>query len=209
MKRLLLLSLFVLASCAHRVVVAAPAVPVPSLVPETYDQFMFRTEGVDCPTVTVHDVGAPVPDCKKMHDAFDRGRTNLVNKGFPLAATLLKMSGVNFWQTQLVWNETEAFPRMKDLGAMAEYLSFANSIFFAFEECIEHEVQHWGLLLMDGQEARTPEAIALLKDADQSQWGYIWQVPCHNTSDDRFGDGTSLSISGRAGCVQPYSGVHQ
>ncbi len=179
--------------------------PIPQPSSETYDQFLVRTEGVNCAQITAHDIGAPIPDCKKMHDAFDRGRTNLINKGFPQAATMLKMSGVSFWQTQQVWNPNEVFPRMKDLGAMAEFLPLENTIFFAFEECIQHEVQHWGLLLLDGQEMRMPDAIALPKDADQANWDHIWQIACHDTSDDRFGDGTSLSVSGRAGCVEPYS----
>ncbi len=187
--------LLLLPSCSHNVLVPQP---------ETYSQFMVRTEGVDCAAVTAHDTGAPVPDCVKLHDAFARGRA-LVAAKYPEAVNV-KMGPVNFWQTQLMWNAGEAFPRMKGNGAMAQTITWASTIQYAFEESVEHEAVHWIMFQIRPDLMRTAEAIA--KDADQAGFDRIYQITCHLTSDDPFGiPGTSISVSGRAGCISvAYSG---
>jgi hypothetical protein len=185
--------------CAHSVPVVVPA-------PETPCEMILRTEGVSCATLAAgHDVGAPTPDTIKMYNAFVRGR-NRVALLYPAAANI-KMNALNFWQTAVHWNPGEAFPRMPD-GAMAITLVGIN-IQFAFEQCIEHETTHALIWLLDPGKVRTQAAIDDPADADQKALGFdhIYQITCHLTVDDPIvDDGPSLSVSGRAGCVQAYDG---
>lgn len=166
---------------------------------------LHRTEGVTCDDLTRHDDGAPVPDCKKVYGAWVRGRDRVV-KEFPEAIDV-KMSTVTFWQTKVYFNPDEQFPRMLNVGAMAETLWYADDIIYAFEETIEHEATHWIMYLINGTEHRTQAAIDLPRDVDQVMWQYLKEIACHNTSDDPFGDGFSMSKSGRAGCIRMYNGI--
>ncbi len=198
----LLLSSLLLTACAKHVAVVPP-VPV-----ETYDQFLVRTEGVDCPTLTAHDLDAPIPDCHKMVDAIKRGRVLAAQKFGAAAVNAIKMSSTNFWQTQVVWNANENFPRMKDLGAMAETFEYGY-IFYAFPETLEHEWVHRVYMLLEGNVPRTQTALDAPQDADQKAYGFTYErsITCHKTTDDPIIDQRpSLSSSGRAGCENPYSG---
>ncbi len=204
MKKLLLF-LLVLTAC-HGSSVPAP-IPVPS--PETPCAMILRTEGVSCTTLqSGADVGAPIPDPVNMYNSFVRGRARAALL-YPTAANI-KMSSLNFWQTQIAWNPGEAFPRMASgpaIGAMGETVLMIN-IFFAFPECIEHETVHSMVDMLDPTLMRTASASALAVDADQAIYDHVWQITCHLTSDDPIINAApSLSSSGRAGCVQPYSGL--
>ncbi len=188
-------------------------IPVPVVVPpapvETYDQFLKRTEGVTCAVITAHDMNAPIPDCHKIVDAINRGRVLATQKFGTAAVAAVKLSSISFWQTQLVWNANEGFPRIKDIGSMAETLVVGNSIMYAFEETIEHEWVHWVYFVLEGNVPRTQSAIDAQQDADQKANGYIYEkdITCHKTTDDPIVDArVSLSVSGRAGCINPYSG---
>ncbi len=63
------------------------------------------------------------------------------------------------------------------------------------------------MFLTEGEVARTPAAIAAPQDADQAIYPFHKDITCHATTDDDvINEGPSLSSSGRAHCVQPYSG---
>lgn len=204
MRRLLLL-LLILAGCAHK----TPVQP-----PETFEQFLLRTEGATCAQLTGYDEstgpysGVPKPDCETNARVLMDGRA-LAKTVYPDADTV-KLSQITPLQTQLSWNTSEPFPRMAS-GALPGAMAITDSvtcsyIWYAFPATLRHEMTHVVGCLLDRFHRRTEEAIHLAKDADQADRQFIYEINCHNTSDDRFGDGTSISRSGRAGCVPPYSG---
>lgn len=173
---------------------------------ETFEQMLQRTEGVTIAGLTGHDSAVDAPDPKKLYDAFVRGR-NRVAKLYP-QATSIQMSALTFFRTALMWNAGESFPRMANgpaAGAIAD-TAMGTFIYYAFEEAVEHETVHALMCIVDGAQKRTPAAIDNPKDADQAGNTNVWQIACHNTSDDPFGGGLSISVSGRAGCILPYSG---
>lgn len=196
MKRLAILLILPLLAC-HKSVLITP--------PETFEAMVLRTEGITCSDLTAHEDGAPQNTCQQVYDPLVRGRVRAVAL-YP-AAKDIKLSAFSYWQTKQVWNDTEPFPRM-NTGAMA--LTSNTQIQYAFPETLEHEIVHGIVFLLDGQKMRTQEAIDNPKDADQKANGFIHfhDITCHNTSDDPFGDGTSVSSSGRASCMRPYSGTH-
>lgn len=195
MKCLIFLSLLTLCACARSI----PVVP-PTL---TFDQQLFIDEGIHCPDLMLHDADAPMPDCETVVAALRRGRTDAAT--FYPRAVDVKLNVVSLYATKQVWSAAEDFPRMP-LGPMA--LTLGTSIQYAFPEALEHEFVHVVATLLDGQRRRTDEAIMNPLDADQLALGFVFfkDITCHNTTDDPFGHGLSLSASGRAGCIRPYAG---
>ena len=167
--------------------------------PPTFTQIL-QAEGVTEQQITerVADC-APAPNARKIYQAFVRGRDRVATL-YP-EAKFLSMNIISFAQTCLSWNEGEEFPRIRGHGAMG--FSQGTVIFYAFEEVIEHEVAHVLVFLLDNRE-RTWEAINAPGDEDQAEYLFLYQIVCHNTTDDPFA-GSNISISGRAGCSRPYS----
>ena len=199
-----LILLFLLTSCGHNVVVNPPAPPPP---PETYDQFLMRTESTTCAQLTWKLAEAPDPDCHKIVEALTRGR-NRATRLYPEAANF-RFGSIFLWQTPIVWNTREVFPRIASgFGVGAAAVTYpCITIYYAFEDTLEHEIIHTIVCSLDGGWMRTQEALDDPRDADQKDFKYIWDITCHNTSDDPFGDGTSISISGRASCIESYTGT--
>lgn len=196
MKRLALLLL--LAGCAHK---------VPVQPPESFAAMLFRTEGVHCADITAHDEQSPVPDCRRIYDAWLLGRARVV-KVYPQAAAVT-MAQVWFYRPKLYWVTEKPYPLISLSGDGMNLVRGVTSpagpvqISFSYPEVIQHEATHAIIRIVDGGKLRTPEAINAPQDADQSGATLLFQVSCHSTSDDVFGDGPP---GNRASCAGVYAG---
>lgn len=214
MKNAVVLFLLLLASCGRNVTappVPAPPVTVPDPAPvETFEERLWRVEGVSCGDITVAHSGIP-PNCEAMVAAWERGRVRVISE-IPEAANA-KMSVFWLYRPELVYHPSKPYPLIYDFlnpdGTPHEYkrgnfsADIVPQITYSYEAVVEHEVVHALTWLYAGQRVRTDEAIA----ADQGgvyvppgQPYYWYMITCHGTPDDPFGEpGNRLS------CAEPWT----
>ncbi len=181
-------------------------------VTETYDQALYRTEGVTCVALTGHADGGE-PDCQKIVEAWQRGRAR-VAAIWPAAANI-KMSQATFFRPKLYRVPEKPYPLIADgidplTGEVTEYvrgLTYEASpggpmIVYSYPEVIEHESTHTIVYLLVGYKPRDAAAVSdqTLGYTHQS-WPYFFDITCHGTIDDPFGEpGSAVS------CSLPYTG---
>lgn len=196
-----LVGILLLASCA-----ALKTKPV-----ETYDQMLVRTEKLQqgCIDLTYHDDSLlPDPDCRRIVDAWNRGRNDMA-RVYPEALNV-KLGDIAIIRPRLQWFPNKPYPLLQDRPDHPRAYSYTSPyplIMYAVEESIEHEAHHMiGAIVTHGA-LRTPEAMV-------DRGGYtvedivgaggvlpLWFIFCHGTVDDPFGQPGIVN-----GCSLPYDG---
>lgn len=204
--------LLILTGCANRQPPSPPVPPVVIVHPEpveTFDERLWRTEGVLCVDITQVQSGSPA-DCKRLVEAWTRGRSR-VAAIYPEAANV-RMSAFWFYRPELVSHESKPYPLIYDYlnpdGTPHEYWrgffysDFTPQIVYSYEEVVEHEAVHAIAWAVAGQRVRTAADITADTGGVYVQAGlpFPWYlITCHGTPDDPFGE-----PGNRGSCMQPF-----
>lgn len=176
MRNFILIPLFsvILLGCRHHPI---PVVP-PSPPPETFEQFLLRTELVRINDLTSHDPSNPTPDYKLIYEAFVRGRVRVA--AYDPKAADIQMYQLSFFQPRLEMSPSgKPYPVIA--GADVRGRSFFSRIEYSYEQVVEHETVH-ALLWILGHD--------------------IYPIGCHGTPDDPFGVPENVSS-----CIEKRSGT--
>lgn len=201
---------FALTGCGSKHVDARP----PQLAAETFCDMVYRTEGLTCEQLAAADTsdGTPAPDPREIYDQWNQARQDVAR--INAAALNVRMDVVWPYRPKLYWIDGKAYPLVSKTGLASDpqYVRATVNdtvpalVQYAWPELLRHEFIHIIARIVFGQERRTAEAIA--EDPGQEWYDgppfeYLWQVTCHNTPDDPFGEGPARK---RDGCIGPYAG---
>lgn len=190
-----LLVLFVLilvvAACRHR----TPVQPPPA---ETFEEMLFRTEYTHCEVIIAHAEGE-APNCRLLYEAFTRGRKR-VTALYPQAAEI-KMSAVTIYRPKRLWVEDVEYPLIEEVPSQPRGVFYPDPPFiqYSYEAVVEHEAVHFLLWILQPDRTREPAMILADPGDANNIMAWFWQIGCHGTPDDPFGQ-----RGNRASCVASF-----